>query len=146
MKTTKRRMGADVAVIVVAVFTVAQAIWGPALLPEGSQDPGASALWLNAILAGGGAIAGLGLSQRWLGLGRALVALAGVVILIGAFTYRSPSGIAMTFAIVAGIVLIAAAKFIGPVPPPTTAIYPPAPEPPPLPKPPHSGPAGATRN
>ena len=130
MEQAKRRLWADVAVMIVAVFTVAQAIWGPALLTQASQDRGASSTWVMALIAGGVAIAGLIVSQRRPNLGRGLVAFAGGFILVGPFTYQRAAPIAMTFAIVSGIILLVAAKFIGPMPPPTQSISPPAPPPP----------------
>jgi hypothetical protein len=116
MDTRGRRMWADIVVIVASVSTLGQAIWGPALLTQQSQDRGTSFSWVISIIAGAVAMFGLVLSQRRVGLGQALVAVAGVVLLVGPFTYQRMAPLPMSFAVIAGVLLLGAAKFVGPMP------------------------------
>jgi hypothetical protein len=118
MESEKRRTWADLVVLIVSVWTIGQAIWGPMLLPQRSQDQGAGSTYILAIVAGAAALFGVWLVQKQRGFGRALIAAAGAVILIGPFTYQRHAPLAMTFAIISGLLLLVSAKFVGPVPPP----------------------------
>jgi hypothetical protein len=118
MQNSQRRTWADVLALVAAIWTIAQSIWGPMLLSQGSQDRGASTSWVMSIVAGAMALVGLWLAQRRPPVGRALVAAGGVLVLAIPFTYRWLPPLPMTGAIVAGSILLLSAKFVGPLPPP----------------------------
>jgi hypothetical protein len=119
MTREKRITAADIVVLVASLWTIAQAIWGPMLLPQGSQDRGAGSTYILSLIAGSAGLLGVGLAQmRRATVGRIFVATAGLIILIAPFTYASLPPLPLTFAIVSGLALLAAAKFIGPVPPP----------------------------
>lgn len=118
METAKRRTWADLIVLIVALWTVAQAIWGATLFPQRSQDTGASSNYILSLIGGGLALLGSWIAQRRVPLGRALVAFAGAFLLIGPFTYQRMASLPTTFAVLSGLLLWVAAKFIGPVPPP----------------------------
>ena len=118
MNAGKRRTWADVLVLVVSLWVIGQAIWGPMLLPQGSRDQGASSTYVLSLIAGAVGLFGLWMAQKRANVGRILVAVAGLIVLVGPFTYRLLPPLPMTFAIVSGLALLAAAKFVGPIPPP----------------------------
>lgn len=122
MDNAKRRTWADLLVLIVSVWTIGEAIWGPSLLPQASQDQGASATYVISIIAGGVGLLGAWLAQKRRGAGQLLVAVAGIALLVAPFTYRRGAPLPMIFAGVSGLLLLLAAKFVGPVPPPAGKI------------------------
>lgn len=112
----QRRRWADIAVIVVSMWSFGQALWGPALLSQASQDRGASTLWLIAGIAGLLGILGLFVTAKNLSIGRGMIALAGLMHLAGPFAYRNFAPLPVTFAVITGVLLLAAARYVGPLP------------------------------
>jgi hypothetical protein len=118
MERAKQKTFADVLVLAVSLLTIGRSIWGPALLTQASQDRGASATYFLSLIAGALGLLGLGIAQKRPSIGRWIVAVAGVVVLIGPFTYQRLAPLPMTFAILSGLLLLLGARFIGPLPPP----------------------------
>lgn len=111
----ERRKWADIVVIVVAIWSFGQALWGPTLFAERSQDQGASTMWVMSAVAGLLGLLGLFATTKRPGIGRAMIAVAGVLLLLGPFAYRVTTPLPMAFGIVSGLLLLAAAKFAGPL-------------------------------
>lgn len=118
MTNEKRRTWADILVLVASLWAIGEAIWGPALFSQGSQDRGASTTYVLSVVAGTLGLLGVGLAQKKAMLGRVLVGLAGVLVLVGPFTYRQLPPLPLAFAVITGVILLGAATFVGPVPPP----------------------------
>jgi peptidoglycan/LPS O-acetylase OafA/YrhL len=116
-----RRRWADVVVIIAAVYVFFAAIWSPPeLISRGDAGAVADTTWLYIAYAAGGALAfaGLFVAQRWIGLGRALIGVAGIVVLSAFLALREITLLAVLSIGVSGVALIAAAPFAGPMPSP----------------------------
>jgi hypothetical protein len=124
METARKRNWADLTVLIVGLWTIAQAIWGPALLPQRSQDQGTGATYIISLVAGALALLGLWVAQRRRTAGRVLIAATGAVILIAPFTYQRAPALSTSFAILSGLLLLVASKFVGPLPPPNKPVGP----------------------
>lgn len=111
----QRRKWADIVVVVTSVWSFGQAVWGPALLTQASQDRGATTLWVIAGIAGLLGVLGLFVTARNLAIGRAMIVLAGLMHLAGPFAYRVLAPLPMSFAVLSGVALLAAAWFVGPL-------------------------------
>jgi hypothetical protein len=115
----RRRQWADVVAILAGVSSFGFAIWvAPFAAGEvgGFETQNIKLIWGSYALAGVLAIAAVLVSQRRAGLGRALLAVGGVVLLIGLVGFGRPEGAAWA-SIIPAILMLAAAPFIGDMPP-----------------------------
>jgi hypothetical protein len=111
----------NVVVLVVSVYLLASSVWHPPeMVEQGVQSPGVYPIWLTVayVLAGVAGISAVFLSikRRW--LGRALTALAGVLILSGFLAVRNVTPLALISMGVSALALLIASFFMGPMPTP----------------------------
>ncbi|MDQ3811827.1 MAG: hypothetical protein M3336_16210, partial [Chloroflexota bacterium] len=93
--TARRYDVANFLAIVAAVASFAFAIWGtPLAVGEvtGADARNISLIWLSYGIAGVLALGGVAVAQRRTGLGRLMVAVGGVVLLIGLVGFAQPEG------------------------------------------------------
>jgi hypothetical protein len=121
--TAPRRMQvADFLAILIGLSLIGVALYGASLIDRGlgKEIRHGDAVWTIQLLSGSATIAGIGLAQwmRWRTVGRALVALAGLLLLGGlVFFYGLGWRAWLTFAL-PGILLVVLSRVIGPIPPP----------------------------
>lgn len=114
--TPRKRHWADVIAIVAGLWAFGEAIWGPSIFAQNAAARGMGALWLAFAIGGLLSVLGVVVAQRARGIGRAMVAIAGVLQIAAPFAYARPYPLPMSVAIVLGLVLLATSRFVGPMP------------------------------
>jgi hypothetical protein len=117
----KRRRWADVVVIIAAVYVFFAAVWSPPeLISRGDAGAVGDTTWLYVAYALGGtlALAGLFIVQRWIGIGRITIGVAGLIVLSAFLALREITPLALLSIGISGVALVAAAPFAGPMPSP----------------------------
>ncbi len=115
----QRRRWADVIVILVGLFLVGLAAWN-APVSSGTRPDEAESLpsiYMAYAVGGGLALAALFVAHRWKLVGRAMVVLAGLVLLgYGIAGYRAPAEALWFTVLIPGLLLLCASPFFGPMP------------------------------
>jgi peptidoglycan/LPS O-acetylase OafA/YrhL len=112
----RRRHWADVVAIVAGVWSFGEALWGPALFSRDTVDRGAGATWFAFGIGGLLAIAAVLLAQRYTKPARIVLAIGGAILVISPFAYRSPVWLPIVSSVIAGLMMLGAAPFIGRMP------------------------------
>lgn len=120
VREAKRRLWADVVVLVAATYALVSTVWAPPAAMVAEGNPVENVPWLVAAhgLAGVLSFGGLAAAFRWPRVGRALVATGGVLLLSGLLVLDELTAVALVSLAVPGLVLLAAAPFVGPMPSP----------------------------
>lgn len=117
----RRRRWADVAVILASVYALVSAVRVPpgVMMGEGAE-PIESVPWLAAACGAAGALglAGLAVGSRWARPARAMVALAGILLLGAVLLLEEAAIFSILSLAVPGLALLAAAPFAGGMPSP----------------------------
>ena len=109
---------ADFVAIVAGVTSIAFAVWGTPIATgevAGGDVRNISVIWLSYGLAGLLAVAGVAIAQERRKQGRLLLAAGGAALLIGLLGFARAEG-AIWASIVPGVLMLATAPFIGPMP------------------------------
>lgn len=117
----RHRRWADAVVIVLSVYAFFAAIWAPPEMATGADAEGVGSTgWMYLSYAIGGALGILGIfiAHKAEGVGRAVVLLAGIVVLSGFFALYEVTLIAVISLGVTGLGMLAAAPWVGPMPTP----------------------------
>ncbi|HEU4631764.1 MAG TPA: hypothetical protein VFS08_18590 [Gemmatimonadaceae bacterium] len=111
--TDRRFELADVAAILAGVAALGSAIWGAPITFDNAYDAPISSLWGAYLVAGVLAIVAVFVAQRRRGLGRGLLAVAGLISL--AITLLGGGGwvTARVVHLVLGLIMLAASTSIG---------------------------------
>jgi hypothetical protein len=115
-KDARRRHWADVLAIVAGVWAFGEAIWGPAVFSSETTDRGAGASWLAFGVAGLLAVGAVFLAQRYTRPARIVLGVAGLILVVSPFAYRSPAWLPIISSVIVGLAMLAAAPFIGRMP------------------------------
>jgi hypothetical protein len=115
-KEARRRHWADLVAIVAGVWSFGQALWGPTIFANQVIDRGVGPTWLAYGLGGLLAIVSVVLAQRYRGPARIMLGLAGLILVIAPFAYRTAVWLPILTSIAAGLAMLAAAPFIGRMP------------------------------
>ena len=120
--TARRRQWVDTLAIIAGVATFAGAIWGPLLSTGGmSEVRYKDYVWIMYAVAGGAAIASVFLAQRRPRPARALLALAGLLLLSSLFAFRDFGWRSWLTILVPGLIMLVASPFLGVMPRPEHA-------------------------
>ena len=118
----QRRHWADIVTIVTGVTLLGLVVWGSPVMTTGStlEMRYPDWVWMLQLAAGALALVAVWLAQRprSVGLARAALALAGIVLLVGLAAFRDFGWRAWLTMVLPGVLLLAAARFIGPMPAP----------------------------
>jgi hypothetical protein len=122
--TSRRvRRWADLLAIVAGVCALGNAMWGPLIFtamerstPRG--DPGIGYNWEAFGIGGLFAVAAVALAQRWARPARALLAIAGLMLLAVPFTYVKKDALPIAASVILGLAMLVAAPFLGTMPAP----------------------------
>jgi len=112
----RRRHWADVVAILAGVWSFGEALWGPALFSMETVDRGAGATWLAFGISGLLAIGAVLIAQRRTKPARIMLAVAGLILVASPFAYRNPVSLPIIASMIAGVMMLAAAPFIGRMP------------------------------
>jgi hypothetical protein len=117
---------ADFLVIVIGLSLIGVALydWG-GLIEFGQRREivHADAVWMIQFVGGSLVLAAVILAQwpRWRSAGQALVALAGIMLILGLFFFLRLGWRAWVAFALPGLLLVGLSRFLGPIPPPRTA-------------------------
>ena len=114
--TARRRHWADLVALLAGVWSFGQAIWGPVLFSMETIDRGAGASWLAFGTSGLLAVGAVLLAQRRTKPARIMLGIAGLILVVSPLAYRVPVSLPIITSVIAGIVMLAAAPFIGRMP------------------------------
>jgi hypothetical protein len=117
----KRYRWTNVVVLVVSVYLLASSVWSTPELMQDAPDGGVlSPEWLVMayVLGGLAGLVGIAVSLKSAGIGRLLTALGGLVSLSGLLAMREMTPTALLSLGGAGVALLVAAAFMGPMPTP----------------------------
>jgi cytochrome bd-type quinol oxidase subunit 2 len=117
----RRYRWANVAVLVVSVYLLASSVWStPEMVEQGVGSSVFDPRWLVIAYVGAG-VAGLlaiAFALKRPGFGKALAAVAGVLILSAFLGMRTATPLALLSIGLSGLVLLGSAPFMGPMPTP----------------------------
>jgi hypothetical protein len=116
----RRRLWADVLLIVASVYALGAAIWVPPEIVSGGAEEVSVPGWLQGAyaLAGIIGIAALFIAHRWRVIARLLVPIAGLVLLAGFFALREITVLSVVSLGLPALAMLVAAGFVGPMPTP----------------------------
>jgi peptidoglycan/LPS O-acetylase OafA/YrhL len=115
----QRRRWADIVVILVGLSLVGLSAWNAPVSAGASSDEARSmpSIYMAYTVGGGLALAAVFAVHRWRGVGRILLLAAAVVLLgYGIAGYREVAEALWLTVVLLGVLLLAAAPFLGPVP------------------------------
>jgi hypothetical protein len=112
----RRRNWSDIVAILAGMWAIAEAIWGPAVFSQNIVDASAGYAWLVFATAGALAVAAVFLAQRITGLGRVVLAIAGLLLVIIALAYERAHPLALVTGLILGVVMLVATPFMGSIP------------------------------
>ena len=112
----ERRRWADVTVIVMGLWAIAEAAWGASVMSQVPQDRGAGYAQFAFLVGGMLSILGIFIAQKREKPGRALILLAGVLHLGIPVAYQHHAWAPIGAGALIGIALIAASFFAGVMP------------------------------
>lgn len=115
-REARRRHWADVVAIFAGVWSFGEAMWGPAIFSQATVDRGAGATWIAFGIGGLLAIGAVLLAQRYTKPARIMLAIAGLILVVSPFAYREPVWLPVIAAVIAGVLMLVAAPFIGRMP------------------------------
>ena len=115
-KDARRRHWADLVAIVAGVWSFGQALWGPTIFANQVIDRGVGPTWLAYGLGGLLAIGSVILAQRYRSPARLMLGVAGLILVVAPFAYRTAVWLPILTSIAAGLAMLAAAPFIGRMP------------------------------
>jgi hypothetical protein len=110
------RHWADLAAIVAGVWSFGQALWGPTVFSVATVDRGVGPNWFAFGIGGLLAVGSVFLAQRYPRPARAMLGLAGLMLLIVPFAYRYAVWAPIVSSVVSGLAMLAASPFIGRMP------------------------------
>ncbi len=114
MTARQRRLEiADFVAILAGVSSIGFALYGAPITTDDAYNAPIASLWAVFLGAGVLAILGVVMAQRNRGVGRALLAVAGVLVLAGAFLTGGPWVTVRIAQAVLGVVMLAASTQIG---------------------------------
>lgn len=111
----KRIEIADFIAILTGMTSVGFALYGTPVTFDDAYNAPIAPVWAIFLTAGVVAVLGVGLAQRSSGAGRALVAVAGVLVLAAAFITPGPWITIRVAQAIVGVVLLASSAFVGPM-------------------------------
>jgi hypothetical protein len=112
----RRRNWSDVVAIAAGAWSIAEAVWGPAVFSQNLVDASAGYAWLVFATAGALAIASVFLAQRITGLGRVVLGIAGLLLLIVSIAYERGHPLALATGLILAILMLASTPFMGRIP------------------------------
>ncbi len=110
------RQWADLVALVAGVAAVGLAMWPNLAADEGGSDVGVGSSAIACIVAGALAVIGVFRAQRSPGSARIPLALGGLLLILTPFVFGGAAGYVPTLQIICGVLMLAAAPFIGPMP------------------------------
>lgn len=116
-----RRHWVTLLVIVASLYALAFAIWSPpaAAGPEaGAEARDVGAWWWIQVVGGGLGLASVLVALRRATLARGMLAVAGVVLILGVFTFGELSWVPLVTLALPGAAMLLAAPFMGAMPTP----------------------------
>ena len=117
----RRYRWTNVVVLIASVYLLASSVWTtPEVAEQGVSSSVLDPRWLTAayVLGGLAGITAIGLSLKSRLLGRALVALGGVIVLTGFLAMRQATPLAVLSMGLSALALLGSALFLGPMPTP----------------------------
>ena len=109
----KRIEVADFVAILTGMASVGFALYGTPVTFDDAYNAPIAPVWAIFLAAGVLAVLGVGLAQRSRGGGRALVAVAGLLVLAAAFMTPGPWITIRVAQAIVGVVLLASSLFVG---------------------------------
>ena len=111
----KRIEIADFVAILAGMSSVGFALYGTPITFDDAYNAPIAPVWAIFLTAGVAAVLGVVLAQRSRGAGRALVAVAGLLVLGAAFMTPGPWATIRVAQAVVGVVLLASSALVGPM-------------------------------
>jgi MFS family permease len=117
-----RRKWADLVAIIASLAALGNAMWGPLIFgtisAQTTTDRGAGYNWFAFGVGGMLGLLGLILAQKRPALGRVPLAVGGALLVIVPFFYSHKAMLPIATSVVLGLLMIASAFFLGPMPAP----------------------------
>ena len=111
----KRVEIADFVAILTGMTSVGFALYGTPVTFDDAYNAPIAPVWAIFLVAGAAGVLGVGLAQRSRAGGRAVVALAGVLVLAAAFITPGPWVTIRVAQAIVGVALLASSVFVGPM-------------------------------